>query len=156
MEQQRDLRIGREVNKRSIVLLAPAGITLGLLKHSWMNHIALRTQRSFRGFLGVRCMLLQLIITLCTMQYLISVGFPKDPGKRADQPHCSKVALLKAGHIVKRKLLKPVLREQLITFVLLIYFMVINAIRSRWPLKKKKTLINPSQRCKRTAVMTSL
>lgn len=47
---ERDVRIGREMNKRTIVPLAPAGITLGLLKHSWMNHIALHTQRSFWGF----------------------------------------------------------------------------------------------------------
>lgn len=34
MKQHRDLHIGREVNKRSIVLLVPAGINLGQLKHS--------------------------------------------------------------------------------------------------------------------------
>lgn len=37
------------------------------------------------------------------MQYLISVGFPKDAWKRADQLHCSEMVLLKAGHIVKKK-----------------------------------------------------
>lgn len=36
------------------------------------------------------------------MQYLISAGFPKDSGKRADQLHCSELVLLKAGHIVKK------------------------------------------------------
>lgn len=51
-------------------------------------------------------MLLQLMITLCTMQYLISVGFPKDPGNRADQLHCSAVAFLKAGHTEGKNLLK--------------------------------------------------
>lgn len=43
-------------------------------------------------------MLLQLIITLCTMQYLILAGFPKDPGNGADQRHCLEVAFLRAGH----------------------------------------------------------
>lgn len=36
------------------------------------------------------------------MRYLISVGFPKDSWKRADQLHCSELVLLKAGHIVKK------------------------------------------------------
>lgn len=71
------------------------------------------------------------------MQYLISVGFHKDPWKRADQLHCSEVALLKAGHVVK-KVLKPVLWKKLIAFVLLIYFTVINPIRYRMAIQKKQ------------------
>jgi len=53
----------------------------------------------FLGFLWVWCMLLPLLITLCAMQYLIS----PDHEEWADQRHCSEVALLNAGHIVKRK-----------------------------------------------------
>lgn len=72
-------------------------------------------------------MSLQLMNTLCTMQYLISVGFPKDPGKRADQRRCAAVASF--SHCEKNQL-KVLLREQLITSVVLIYFTVINPVRS--------------------------
>lgn len=44
MKQQRDLG-----NNRSIVPVAPAGIILGLLKHSWTNHTASHAQKSFWG-----------------------------------------------------------------------------------------------------------
>lgn len=37
VRQWRDLCTGREMNKRAIVPVAPAGITLELLKHSWMK-----------------------------------------------------------------------------------------------------------------------
>lgn len=91
-----------------------------------------RTHRSlFGGFLGVRRMLLQLMNTLCTMQYLISVGFFQRPWKK--RRSASLAQRWPHFHVVKKNQLKLVLREQLITSVLLIYFTVINPVRPWWP-----------------------
>ena len=66
-----DLCTGRDLNKRSIVLV-PAGIILGQLKHSWMNHIALHVLH-FGGFseVGKQCHCL-LIITLGNSIFLFN------------------------------------------------------------------------------------
>lgn len=93
----------------------------------------------FWGFLWVCSMLLQLITTLCTMQYLISVGFPKDLGKRADRLHCSKVALWKQVTLSTQTCVKGAINH----FYFALYFVVINPIRTWRPQKKKKTLTNP-------------
>lgn len=93
--QLKDLRLDWDVIKESIVLLVPERNSSGQLKHSGKRMFDLhlsekkqKKQRFFRGVLGVYNMSLQLIVTQCTMQYLISAGFPNEQSKTVPFLRC--------------------------------------------------------------------